>query len=145
MHCGFRFLHGKSFFFKYLFAQGRSQTPHPFFLPTSFLYVKLVAREHRMSFRTLAPQLTVLDIPYFASYRLTQLLRPIPRSQSVMIHLYITALIQSTNFPCSSISLSRTQQGPQVCCRIHCVELSISQFPSTVLITRFASPTLYAC
>ena len=54
------------FFFKYLFAQGGSQTPHPFFLPTSFLYVNLVAREHRMSFRTLAPRLTVLDIPYFA-------------------------------------------------------------------------------
>ena len=53
-------------FFKYLFAQGGSQTPHPFFLPTSFLYVNLVAREHRMSFRTLAPRLTVLDIPYFA-------------------------------------------------------------------------------
>jgi hypothetical protein len=51
---------------KYLFAQGGSQTPHPFFLPTSFLYVNLVAREHRMSFRTLAPWLTVLDIPYFA-------------------------------------------------------------------------------
>ena len=56
----------KKIFFKYLFAQGGSQTPHPFFLPTSFLYVNLVAREHRMSFRTLAPRLTVLDIPYFA-------------------------------------------------------------------------------
>ncbi len=55
-----------SLFLKYLFAQGGSQTPHPFFLPTSFLYVNLVAIEHRMSFRTLAPRLTVLDIPYFA-------------------------------------------------------------------------------
>jgi hypothetical protein len=53
-------------FKNYLFAQGGSQTPHPFFLPTSFLYVNLVAREHGMSFRTLSPRLTVLDIPYFA-------------------------------------------------------------------------------
>jgi hypothetical protein len=56
----------KIFFKKYLFAQGGSQTPHPFFLPNSFLYVHLAAREHRMSFRALAPRLTVLDIPYFA-------------------------------------------------------------------------------
>jgi hypothetical protein len=62
-----------------------------------------------MSFRTLAPRLTVLDIPYFAdSYSRT--VRPIDlHNQSGMIQLYNTALIRSTNFPCSFISLAKLE------------------------------------
>jgi hypothetical protein len=87
-----------------------------------------------MSFITLAPRLTVLDIPYFAdvysrtraSYRLTQRLRPIPRAQSVMIQLYNTAQVQI--IPAQVYSLAE-----------------LSKVLSTILITQLASPTLYAC
>ena len=55
------------FFLIIVFVQGGSPTPHPFFLPTSFfLYVNLVAKGAPKFFKTLAPRLTVLDIPYFA-------------------------------------------------------------------------------
>jgi hypothetical protein len=90
--------------------------PHMPFPTDLILYVNLVAKGAPKSFKTLAPRLTVLDIPYFAgaysrtcaSYRLTQLLWPIPRTQLVMIQLYNTTLARSTNFPYSSVSPSRT-------------------------------------
>ncbi len=108
--------------------------PTSLFLPTSFFYVNLVAKGAPTFFKTLAPWLTILDIPYFAdaysrraSHRLTQLLRPIPRTQSVMIQLYNTALAQSTNFPYSSVSPSRTQPGPpKHAVLVHGVQLPVS-------------------
>ena len=45
---------------------GRVPDPTSLFLPTSFLYVNLVAKGAPKFFKTLAPRLTVLDIPYFA-------------------------------------------------------------------------------
>ncbi len=55
------------FFFLNICLRRAGPRPHiPFSSRPLFLYVNLVAREHRMSFRTLAPRLTVLDIPYFA-------------------------------------------------------------------------------
>jgi hypothetical protein len=40
--------------------------PHIPFLPDLIFYVNLVPRGAPKFFKTLAPQLTVLDIPYFA-------------------------------------------------------------------------------
>jgi hypothetical protein len=53
-------------FFKIFVCAGRVADPTSLFPPDLFLYVNFVARVHRMSFRTLAPRLTVLDIPHFA-------------------------------------------------------------------------------
>ncbi len=56
---------------------GRVPDPTSLFPPDLFfLYVNLVAREHRMSLRTLAPRRTVLDIPYFAD-AYSRTMRPI--------------------------------------------------------------------
>ena len=52
--------------FLILFCTGRVPDPTSLFLPTSFLYVNLVAKGAPKCFNTLAPRLTVLDIPYFA-------------------------------------------------------------------------------
>ncbi len=47
-----------------MFVRGRSPTPHP--CPTDLiLYVHFVAKGAPKFFKTLAPRLTVLDIPYF--------------------------------------------------------------------------------
>jgi hypothetical protein len=57
----------EKFFFWKICLRRAGPKPHiPFSSRPLFLYVNLVAREHRMSYRTLAPRLTVLDIPYFA-------------------------------------------------------------------------------
>jgi hypothetical protein len=45
---------------------GRVPDPTSLFLPTTFLYVNLVTKGAPKFFMTLAPRLTVLDIPYFA-------------------------------------------------------------------------------
>ncbi len=84
-------------------------------------YVNLVAKGAPKLFKTLAPRLTVLDIHYFVdAYSRTVrpidlhnfFLKPIPRTQLVMIQLYNTTLARGTNFPYSSVSPSRTQLGP---------------------------------
>ncbi len=74
--------------------------PHIPFPPDLILYVNLVAKGAPKFFKTLAPRLIVLDIPYFADaysrtvmHIVALLLRPIPRTQSVMIQLYNTALV----------------------------------------------------
>jgi hypothetical protein len=86
--------------------------PRPsLFPPDLMLYVNLVAKGAPKFFKTLAPRLTVLDIPYFADafsrtvrpIDLHNFLRPIPITQSVMIQLYNTALARSTNFPYTSV------------------------------------------
>jgi hypothetical protein len=108
---------------------GRVPDPTSLFLPTSFLYVNLVAKGAPKFFKTLALRLTVLDIPYFAdAYSRTvrpidlhNFLRPLPRTQSVMIQLY------NTNFPYSSLSPSRTQPGPpRHAVLVHGVQLLVS-------------------
>jgi hypothetical protein len=83
-------------------------------LASLWFIVHLVCTE---VFKTVAPRLTVLDIPSFAdAYSRTvhpiDLHNTIPRTQSVMIQLYNTTLAQSTHFPYSSVSPSRTQPGP---------------------------------
>jgi hypothetical protein len=101
---------------KNLFEHGGSSYQIPANL---FLYVNLLSKGAPKFFKALVHWLTVLDIPYLADpYSCTmrpiyrQLLRPIPRTQLVMIQLYNTALTQSTSFPHPSISPSRTQPGP---------------------------------
>ena len=56
-----------SFFFIYnCVCTGRVTDPTSLFPPDLILYVNLVAKGAPKFFRTLAPRLTVLDIPYFA-------------------------------------------------------------------------------
>jgi hypothetical protein len=55
---------------------GRVPDPTSLFLPTLFLYVILVTKGAPKFFKTMAPQLTVLDIPYFADAH-SRTVRPI--------------------------------------------------------------------
>ena len=54
------------FFLIILFAQGGSPTPHPFSSRPHFVCKFSRQRSTEVFFKTLAPRLTVLDIPYFA-------------------------------------------------------------------------------
>jgi hypothetical protein len=58
--------HINIFFFKYCVCTGRVHDPTSLFPPDLILYVNLVAKGAPKFFKTLAPRLTVLDIPYFA-------------------------------------------------------------------------------
>jgi hypothetical protein len=70
----------------------------------------------------------------------------IPRTQSVMIQLYNTALALSTNFPYSSLSPSRTQPSPpRHAVLVHGVQPPGELVLQCYLITRLASLSLYAC
>ncbi len=62
------------FFFIFLYRAGPQ--PHIPFPPDLILYVNLVAKGAPKFFKTLAPRLIVLDIPYFAD-AFSRTLRPI--------------------------------------------------------------------
>jgi hypothetical protein len=62
----FSYAHAFFFFFFNFVCTGRVPDPTSLFLLTSFLYVNLVAKGAPKFFMTMAPRLTVLDIPYFA-------------------------------------------------------------------------------
>ncbi len=70
-----------------LFVQGGSLTPHSF-SSRPHLYVNLVAKGAPKFFKTLAPRLTVLDIPYFAD-AYSRTVRPID------LHIFFKANTQN--------------------------------------------------
>jgi hypothetical protein len=128
--------------------------PHIPFPPDLILYVNLVAKGAPKFFiKTLAPRLTVLDIPYFAGaysrtcapYRLTQLLRLIPRTQSVMLQLYNTALGPSTIFSFTQVYPLAGLSQRKACCLGPWGATSSELVLQCYLITWLASLSLYAC
>ena len=70
------------FFFLIFFCTGRVPDPTSLFPPDLILYVNLVAKGAPKFFKTLAPRLTVLDIPYFAD-AYSRTVRPIQWARKV--------------------------------------------------------------
>ncbi len=113
------------YIFFIVFALGGSPTPHPISLPTSLLYVNLVAMGTPKRFKTWVPKITLLVFPGFAdayscttaSYRLTQLPGQIPENSQT----YGADIIPLLHFELVSdpdlifrIRLSRTPQAMHV-------------------------------
>jgi hypothetical protein len=108
-----------------MFVKGGSLS-HTHYAPDLILSVKIIVAKGAPKFfkdPDLPPRLTVLNIPYLHNFS-----RPIPRTKSVMIQLYNTALALSTNFLNSSVSpSSRTQPGPpRLAVLVYGVQLPVS-------------------
>ncbi len=80
------------------------------------------------------------------SYRLTQFLRPIPRTQSIMIQLYNTALDSKYKFSLlKCIPQQNSARSSKACCLGPWGATSSELVLQCYLITRLASLSLYAC
>jgi hypothetical protein len=116
-------------FKKDFFVQGGPRSKSCF-LTTSFCF-KFSPQGSTDVFKTLPPWLTVLDIPYFAdAYSctarpidlLTLLLKPIPRTQLVMILL---SLLEVQFSPSNRIPYQNSARSSRHAGIIHCVDFSV--------------------